>query len=354
VTATASTLTFEVPLDNDDFSGDYPALAIPQAARHDAKEALQQGETHYVAVPGIEPLRVAVAEWVSRFGLEVSKAQVVVTAGEQEARFLTLQSLLQKGYRAAVPAVVAPGVRAALAMRPDAAASIPSTRAGLLPSVEAIGQALAGGCNLLYLESPSRLTGFAYTVEEVEQIATLLEAHDALCIWDQSTAPAMEEPYPSLAAIAPNRTLAIGFLWPGMGLAAWQLGYIVAPPPLIGGLTSLKQMMAICTSTAAQWAAVGAAKRFAQDHAALREEMEAVRHEILSTLTGDERVLAGEAVNVLALNVGEGAGAILDRLAEESMEVADGAAFGAPGVLRVTMKPDSKTGSIIYRLLEGV
>lgn len=376
------TITFktilEVPLEGGDFRGDYPAMAIPRPVRTSAMDALQQGQTHYVGVLGIEPLRAAVSEFLAGLGVDVPAGRVIITSGEQEARFLALQGVArqyagasvargdrqarflavhdvaQKSFRVAVPTVVAPGVKAALAVRDrQVATMLVDETAGLLSSIAVIEQALANGSNLIYLESPGRLTGFIYSPEQVQRIADLLEAYDALSIWDQGIAPAVTGEYVSLASVAPEHTIAIGMLWPGLGLANWQVGYVIVPAAYVESLTALKQVMSICTGTPGQWAAVGAAQVFAEKHGALVAEMDAVRREMLSTLSGDDRVLAGQAVSSLAMNLGDAAAKAQKQLLDKNIQVADGAAFGAPGVLRVTMKLNAQTANIICALLEG-
>ena len=357
----------------------YPSSALPQRARASAIDALGRKQTHYVGVPGIDPLRDAAAGFLAGLGLDVPVERVIVTAGVQEACFLALQGMVRpysdtavaRGDRKArylavydvvydglpigVPAVVAPGVQAALAVRDRRVAVIPVDRTeGLLPSVAAIEQVLEQGSKLIYLESPSRLTGFVYRPEQVQRIAELLEAHDALCVWDQSVAPAVAGEYVSLAAILPERAAAIGELWPGMGMENWRMGYVAAPGAYVESLVALKQVMSICTSAVAQWGAVGASEVFAETHAKLKAQMDAVRRDVLSVLSGDDRVLAGQAVNTLALKVGKNAGEMAQQLLAESVPATEGAAFGAPDVVRITIELDVQVKRAICNLLEGV
>ena len=71
---------------------------------------------------------------------------------------------------------------------------------GYLPTVEGIAAAVADGCRLLYLESPSRLSGAAFAADEVAAISQVVAEHDAAVIWDQGLAPWIAGEYSSLAA----------------------------------------------------------------------------------------------------------------------------------------------------------
>lgn len=372
------TLPLETSLTGADFSGDYAMVAVPKSARAAASQALERGQTHYAPVGGIPPLKDAVVEHLRDMGVHTTADRVIVSAGMQEARYLALQGVtplntpamlaargdrqarflavydaVSEAIRIALPAVADPGVRAVLGIRPRDFTVMPvDAAAGWLPALTDIETALTNGANLIYLESPSRLTGAAYDLPQVRQIAALLVAHNALCVWDQSFAPAVVEGYTSLLAHLPERTLAIGMLWPGMGLSAWQSGYVVAPADMAEAIVALKQVSSICTATVPQWAAVGVSEVYKQEHARLLSELDAARSEAISGFSGDARILRGNTANVIALNLGQQAGHVQHALGD--FRVADGAAFGAPGVVRITVKPGAATTQVVRLLLGGV
>ena len=87
----------------DDLRGDQPTSQLSEHAITTANNALQEGQTHYVDVPGIMPLREAIADALpSGYNPE----GVLVTAGVQEARFLALQVLAEESSVLAVPSIV--------------------------------------------------------------------------------------------------------------------------------------------------------------------------------------------------------------------------------------------------------
>ena len=233
-----------------------------------SSEALEAGHTHYVDVPGIAPLRAAIAESLNdATGARYQPGNIIVTAGVQESRFLTIQKIGENFESIAVPAVAHPGAQKALGVRARNVIPLPvDAQRGYLPPVAAISEVVAGGCRLLYLESPSRLTGAAYTADEVAAISQALQDGGASAIWDQGLAPWVDGDCPSLAALedAPALFTTIGEAFPGMGLASWHIGYIAAPEDQIPAMQSQKQIMAICTSTAAQYAALEASNLFVE------------------------------------------------------------------------------------------
>ena len=324
---------------SEDFSADEIISPLDERVIAGASEAMESGQTHYVDVPGIGPLREALAGYLnSACGSAYAAGNIIVTAGMQEARFLAIQKIGEMFASIGVPAVAHPGVQKALGVRRRKIVSLPVDSArGYLPAIDGIATALAEGCRLLYLESPSRLSGAAYTADEVAAISQFVSEHDAAVIWDQGLAPWIDGDYRSLSALesTPTRVAALSDGWPGMGLSSWFLGAIAAPEGWIPAMQSQKQIMAICTATATQYAALEAGQIYNESR---DERLAQLRHQrdgvLQAAAAADLEVVAGGALNILALRAGAGGEAALSQLRESS---ADGAHFGAPGTVRLTV-----------------
>ena len=305
-------------------------------------EALESGQTHYVDVPGIGPLREAVADFLgTACAATYQPGNIVVTAGMQEARFLSIQMIGAQFDNIGVPTVAHPGVRKALGTRARSVISLPvDAQAGYLPSPASISDALDGGCQLLYLESPSRLSGAVYSAEQVAEINRALARHDAAAIWDQGLAVWVDGEYASLAAhdSKAERIAAIGEAFPGQGLASWFIGYIAAPEAWVPPMQSQKQIMSICTSTASQYAALEASQLYASEGVPQLASLCQMRAGAmqLATASGLD-VVSGAACNIIALRAKDGAEAALAKFSAAGYDAADGAYFGAPDVIRLTV-----------------
>ena len=74
-----------------DFSADEIISPLDERIIASASEAMEAGQTHYVDVPGVGPLREALADYLnSACGSAYAAGNIIVTAGMQEARFLTI------------------------------------------------------------------------------------------------------------------------------------------------------------------------------------------------------------------------------------------------------------------------
>ncbi|MBN8637494.1 MAG: aminotransferase class I/II-fold pyridoxal phosphate-dependent enzyme [Anaerolineae bacterium] len=327
-----------------DLSADEVFAPLDERMIAGAIDALEAGQTHYVDVPGIAPLRAALADYLrTGFNATYAQSNVIVTAGMQESRFLTIQMIGDTFGRIAVPTVAHPGVRKALGVRALNVELIEVDERAL-PTLDSLKAVLSAGTRLAYLESPARLTGAAFTAAEVAAIAELAREYEATIIWDQGLAPWTVE-YTSLASMPGNadRTVVIGETFPGMGLSSWFIGYIAAPEPLVAPMQSQKQIMAICTSTAAQYAALEASKLYAEALPVQRDRLAKLRDAVIAAISSAQTVIPGASVNVLALRLPAAAkAAALARLTDAGYSAVDGADFGAPDVLRLTISAETR------------
>lgn len=331
----------QLPSDARDFGVDQPSAPLADGVIDGAVAALEGGQTHYVDVPGILPLREAIVADLAARGLSgYEAASALVTASVQEARFLTLQVLGDASGGVALPDVVHPGARKVLGMRDLAPSWLPTeAERGHLPSVDAVGAAMAAGARLVYLESPSRLSGAAFSADEVARLGALAAEHDAAILWDAGLAGWTDDDA-SLAALGENaaRVTLLGELLPGIGLEAFALGFVATDSDAAPALTSLKQIVSICTATGGQYAALTAADGYADRRTGIRSDLAARRSALVGRLEAlGADVLPGAAASHVAVRAGEALGAALHA---GGVVAADGAGFGAPGVLRLAVPTD--------------
>ncbi|MCE2473882.1 MAG: hypothetical protein J4G18_18680, partial [Anaerolineae bacterium] len=77
-----------------DFGADEIISPLDERIIAGASEAMEAGQTHYVDVPGIGPLREALADFLNNScGSAYASGNIIITAGVQEARFLTIQKI---------------------------------------------------------------------------------------------------------------------------------------------------------------------------------------------------------------------------------------------------------------------
>lgn len=334
-----ATLPPTIQQDDEDLSADGLSWNLDERVIAAAAAALEAGQTHYVDVPGIMPLREALAAHLrDATGAGYQAGSIIVTAGMQESRFLSIQKIAENFDAVALPAVAHPGMRKALGVRALNSMTLPVDAEGAyLPSLDAIRNAAQSGNCLIVLESPSRLTGAVYSADEVAAIQQIINASDAGLIWDGGLAPWVDGEYAAAASqeSEPQRVATIGEAFPGSGLASWYIGYIAAPENWIAPMQSQKQIMAICTSTAAQYAALEAGALYAETRAGLLQQLRAWKDAALAVAGANElEILEGAAQNIMALRLDDDQLAALDAT---GCEFGAGADYGAAGTVRLNI-----------------
>ncbi|MCU0512237.1 MAG: hypothetical protein MUE40_06670 [Anaerolineae bacterium] len=209
---------------------DSASLSVPPAVQQRAAAAMQAGHTHYTDRPGILPLRTQVVERLGRqTGIELSADEVTITCGATEARFVTLKQLVPPG-----AAVLCAGDGAALA-----------AAARLLGVV--LTQDVAQPAPLVYLTPAD---------DPAARAAVLAAAATAgaWIVWDLSAGPDDDTFHPAQNPALAARVITIGSL--SRVLPGWRIGWL-AGSQAANKLRAFKQSMTICSTSVAQWAALG-------------------------------------------------------------------------------------------------
>ncbi len=234
------------------------ASAPPRAVQAAAHAALDRGETHYTARPGIPQLCAALAARSTAEGFPADPGSVVVTNGGSEALYIALQSIVQPGTRVLIAGPVAPNVPTMVTFVKGKTVQLETTAANRFAPTAA---SIAGyDADVLLMASPSPVTGVAIPPSELVSIARAAAERGMTVILDRSLAWCCFDP--ALAAFAEPelgaRLLTTGSFSLAYDMAGWRAGYFTAPAEHAGTMLELKQAMSICTSAVSQFAALAA------------------------------------------------------------------------------------------------
>jgi len=238
-----------------------PDFPTPEPIVRAAGAALKAGHTRYTPALGLPTLRRAIADYYERrFGVPVAAERVVVTPGSSIALQLVVAALVDPGDEVlmcdpgypcnrhvvrlvegrAVPLAVGP----ADGFRPTPAQVMAAwtdrTRALLLASPSNPTGTVIGPAELCALHQPVRARGGYLIVDEIyQELAYESEPHTAL-------------------ALEGDDLFVVNSFSKYFGMTGWRVGWIVAPPGLVGTLDRLGQNLYIAAPTVAQHAAVAA------------------------------------------------------------------------------------------------
>ena len=297
-------------------------------------ESLRGGDTHYVDVPGNADLRGRIGAYLNSAGI-TKRGEVLVTAGIQEARFLTVQVLGKALGKIALPRVVHPGVKEMLTLRDlDCVFMEVGTDQRMLVPPAAVRN-LSAGVRVLYIESPSRLTGACYEKEELDEIVAFCKQHGVAIIVDSGLHAWIEGPCDSSAVglEIDDSTFMIGEAWPGSGIDDLYIGYIVASEVMVKKITTQKQVISICTSAPSQNAAIAAGSDYTRQHPEIVAAMKKKRL-VLESILKDigAAIVTSPVVNFI---VCESNPVFEKKLETAKVRYIDSTYFGKPGLIQL-------------------
>ncbi len=255
----------------------FPDTDGPASLLEDAVAAIRNGANQYPPGAGVPELRSAVAAHQKRFyGLSVdSETEVLVTAGATEAIAASILALCEPGdevvtfepyydsYAASI--ALAGAVRRTVALRaPDLTFDEAELRA-----------AFTTRTRLVLLNTPHNPTGKVFSPAELELIATLADATDAVIVTDEVYEHQVFDggrhvPMAGLPGLG-ERTLTISSAGKTFSVTGWKIGWVHGPADLVTAVRAVKQFLTFVSGGPFQpavAAALGLGDEFYRDLAA--------------------------------------------------------------------------------------
>jgi aspartate aminotransferase len=334
------------------FAAGEPDFDTPQHVKDACAAALQAGKTKYVATPGIEDLRRAIAEsYSATYGLKVSPSQVVVSPGGKFSCYLAIMSTCSPGDEVIIPApywVSYPEMTKLAGAVPKAVLATDKTGFKLRP--EQLEAAVTSRTRLLILNSPSNPTGVVYSRSELEAVMDVAVRNNLFVLSDEIYENLVYDGLSStclatLGAQAQARTIVASGFSKTYSMTGWRLGTLVAPPQIAKAAAELQSQMSSNATSFAQYGALAALREKEKTRASLEKMLTAfdrrrhLLHRGLSAIPGVTCVLAQGAFYLFPniSSFGLSSMEFCERLLEkEKVAAVPGSAFGAEGYLRLS------------------
>ncbi|MGZ8501997.1 MAG: aminotransferase class I/II-fold pyridoxal phosphate-dependent enzyme [Candidatus Limnocylindrales bacterium] len=268
----------------------FPDFESPRELREAAVDALREDISQYAITWGAKPLREAIAAKIARFhpGWVVDpETQVTVTCGATEAMIAAMLGVVDPGDEILVfePFYENYG--------PDAILSGATTRYVTLHEPDwaidpdELRAVFTGRTRAIVVNSPHNPTGKVFSRAELELIAELCQAHDAVALTDDIYQHIVFEgehiPLATLPGMA-ERTIAIDSMSKAYSVTGWRIGWTIASPELSVGIRRVHDFLTVGAAAPLQAAAV-VALGFPDDYyARLAADYRARRDRILPAL----------------------------------------------------------------------
>ncbi len=334
------------------FAAGEPDFDTPDHIKEAAIAALKSGKTKYAPTPGIEELRVAIAEkYASDYGLKTAPSQVVVSPGGKFSCYLAILAVCSPGDEVIVPApfwVSYPEMAKLAGATPKFV--LADDRTGFKITPQQLEAAITPKSKLLVLNSPSNPTGAVYTRAELEAIVAVALKHNLYLLSDEIYEHLVYDGHQHASAAtfskdAEARTIIVSGFSKTYSMTGWRLGTLVAPAPIAKAVAELQSQMTSNATTFAQYGALAALKEKAKTQAALQQMLVAFDrrrkflHAELNKIPGVSCLLAQGAFYLFPniSKFGLSSSDFCTRLLEkEKVAAVQGSAFGAEGYLRLS------------------
>jgi aspartate aminotransferase len=320
-----------------------PDFATPPHIIQAAKQALDEGWTHYGPTQGLPELREAIAAYISRTrGITADPARVCVTPGGKPMIFFPMIALLEAGDEAIYPNPGFPIYESMIRFLGAKPVPIPLEESrGFSFDLDLFGDRLTEKTKLVILNSPHNPTGGVIPREDLRQIALLLRDRDVMVLADEIYSqihygehpPASILEFPWMA----DKTILLDGFSKTYAMTGWRMGYGLMPEWLVDSVNKLMVNSNSCTASFTQRAGL----------AALNGPQDAVHRMVaefrrrrdafcagLNTIPGFRCALPGGAFYAFPNIAGTGMPAreLADFLLEEAgVACLDGGAFGEYG-----------------------
>jgi len=240
-----------------------PDFPTPQHIIEAAKQALDQGWTHYGPTQGQPELREVIAAEVSRTrNIRVGPEHVSVTPGGKPIIFFPMIALLEPGDEVIYPNPGFPIYESMIRFLGATPVPMPLVESrGFSFDLDLFRSRLNDRTKLVVLNSPQNPTGGQIPPEDVAALAEILRDRDVMVMSDEIYARIVYGERPVSIASFPGmleKTIILDGFSKTYAMTGWRMGYGVMPTWLVDAVNKLMVNSNSCTASFTQRAGIAA------------------------------------------------------------------------------------------------
>ena len=319
-----------------------PDFATPRHIVAAAKQALDEGWTHYGPPQGLPELRAAIATHICQTrGIRVGPEHVCVVPGGKPIIFFPMLALLEPGDEVIYPNPGFPIYESMINFLGAKPVPIPLIEErGFSFDLDRLRDSLSPKTKLVVLNSPHNPTGGVIPPADIQAIAEMLRDRDLIVLADEIYSRIYFEQAPLSITTFPGmleKTILLDGFSKTYAMTGWRMGYGVMPAWLVEAVNKLMVNSNSCTASFTQRAGIAALTGPQDDAAKMVAEFRRRRDAFcagLNSLPGVRCVIPGGAFYAFPNISGTGftSEVLADRLLQEAgIACLSGTAFGAYG-----------------------
>jgi len=235
-----------------------PDFITPDHVREAAKQAIEEGYTHYTPNAGFADLREALSQKLNDFNhIPVKSEEVLVTSGGTQALFSAFYVLLNPGDELIVPdpGFLIYGSQVILAGGNPVFLPIREANHFQIDPNE-LEKMITPKTKAILLNSPSNPTGMVIKRDILEKVAEIAKKYNLFIISDELYEDILFDgrKHLSIASLPgmKERTISIFGFSKSYAMTGWRIAYIACPESLIQEMIKIQQNTAVCPNSVTQ------------------------------------------------------------------------------------------------------
>ena len=249
--------------------------------------AVRDKMNHYGPSAGLTALREKIADRYRDIDPDVTRENVLITAGGSEGLMACALALYDPGDEVLVPdpgfVLYAPHARIA------GATPVPYSLAEeqrFLPDLDELERRVTPRTRALVVNSPSNPTGSVFPKSIVDRLIAFADRHNLTIVSDEVYDEMVYEGHHISFAGKGDRAIVVNSFSKMFAMTGWRLGFLVAPRALAVEINKVHYHMVACPSTPAQAAVLAGLDAAHDATAAMRTEFRARRELVIRELNG--------------------------------------------------------------------
>ncbi len=334
-----------------DLSIGEPDFHTPVPAIERGVRSLDEHQTHYDAVPGLLPLREAIAEKLSRDnGLDYAADEIVVTSGAKQAITNALLAFLDPGDEVLIPIpywVSYPEMVKLVGGEPVFVPTLQENHYRVTP--QDLDAHMTRRTKVVILNNPSNPSGALYSEEEVSAIVTFCEQENLILLADEIYERIIyERAFTSAGRFSKDQVILVNGMSKSYAMTGLRIGYTASSRHYAEAMSRLQGHLVSHPSLTAQYIALGALESARVEEASMIDTYTKRRAYLLDRIRGNPALtfVPPDGAFYLFVNISpyrdhfdEDASfslAFTERLlAEEGLAIVPGIAFGMDDHVRI-------------------
>jgi len=220
--------------------------------------AMREGLNQYPPMPGVAPLRAAIAAKVQAlYGRAYDPdTEVTITAGATQAILTAVLCCVHPGDEVIVLEPCYDSYAPNIELAGGVVKRVPLDPGTFRPNFDAIAAAITPRTRAIMVNSPHNPSATVWTAAEMQRLSELLAPTDILLISDEVYEHMVFDGMPHVSAASIPALAARSFVVSSFGktyhVTGWKIGYVVAPAPLMAEFRKVHQFNVFTVNTPMQ------------------------------------------------------------------------------------------------------